>query len=216
MQWLKRILIAIGIILIGAGGFILYDVAYSKGETMGYTDGYGEGKTNGYTTGYTLGRTEGYGEGYDSGKGDGYEEGYVFGKTDGYEVGVEAGLGHGYTLKDPTYEQAIAFVQKDRTDRNRYVEDTYVCSHFARDLCNNAEKAGLRSAFVLLPYPEGGHAIIAFDTVDEGLVFFEPRTDERVRPVVGERYYQCIEPREGYYYEKPSIDDTILDILVAW
>ena len=241
MKWIKRISIATGIlILVGAGSLILYDVAYSGGETagyengysvghgagysagqeVGYEEGYSAGKTDDHNEGYALGRAAGYEEGYGSGKRDGYEEGYISGRTDGYDdgygLGIEAGLGHGYTLKDPTYKQAIAFLRKDRTDRNRYVEDTYVCSHFARDVCSNAEKAGLRCAFVLLPYPDGGHAIIAFDTIDEGVVFFEPRTDERVRPVVGKRYYQCIDPKEGYFYERPSQDDTILDISVVW
>jgi len=125
-------------------------------------------------------------------------------------------LGHGYTIKDPTYEQAVAFIREDRTDENRYVEDTYVCSHFARDVCNNAEQEGIRCAFVDMRYPDGGHSIIAFNTIDEGLVYFEAQNDERVRPVIGKRYYQCREAGPGYYYEPPSYDDTITDMLVIW
>jgi len=126
---------------------------------------------------------------------------------------------HGYTLRDPTYKEVITFLRQDKTDENEYVEDTYgvyVCSHFARDACNNAEEAGLRCAFVELRYLDGGHAIIAFNTIDEGLVYFDAITDERVRPVVGKRYYQCIEPEAGHYYEEPPHDDTIMDILVIW
>ena len=244
MKWIKRIFIVIGIlILVGAGSFVLYDAAYSGGETAGYENGYsvgheagystgqeagyeagyGSGKTDGYDEGYTSGRADGYETGYSSGKTDGYDEGYILGKTngydEGYEVGVEAGLGHGYTLRDPTYKEVITFLREDKTDKNKYIEDTYgvyVCSHFARDVDNNAEEAGLRCAFVELRYPEGGHAIIAFDTIDEGLAYFDAITDERVKPVVGKRYYQCVEPKPGYYYEKPAHDDTIMDILVIW
>ena len=236
----KYIFIVIGIlILVGAGSFFLYDVAYSGGETAGYANGYSTGHDAGYSTGqevgyekgyslgesdgYTSGRTDGYDEGYTSGRTDGYDEGYTSGRADGYdegyEVGVEAGSGHGYTLRNPTYKEVIAFLREDKTDRNEYIEDTYgvyVCSHFARDVGNNAEEAGLRCAFIELRYLDGGHAIIAFNTVDDGLIYFEPMSDERVRPVVGKRYYQCIEPRPGYYYEKPSFDDTIMDILVIW
>jgi hypothetical protein len=240
----KYIFIVIGIlILVGAGSFFLYDVAYSGGETAGYASGYSVGHDTGYSTGqeagyekgYSSGETDGYNEGYTSGKADGYDEGYTSGRTDGYdegytsgitdgydegyEVGIEAGLGHGYTLRDPTYRGVITFLREDKTDRNEYIEDTYgvyVCSHFARDVSNNAEEAGLRCAFVELRHLDGGHAIIAFNTIDEGLIYFEPMTDERVRPVVGKRYYQCIEPKPGYYYEKPSFDDTIMDILVIW
>ena len=233
MKWLKRIFISIIIlILVSVGSFVLYSVAYSEGETAGYENGYSvgqeagyevgysSGKTDGYNEGYPLGRADGYDEGYTLGKADGYDEGYILGKTDGYdegyEVGVEAGLGHGYTLRDPTYKEVITFLGQDKTDRNKYIEDLYVCSHFAREVCNNAEEEGLRCAFVELRYLEGGHAVIAFDTIDKGLVYFEPMTDEKVKPVIGKWYYLCIEPRPGYYYEKPLFDDTIMDILVIW
>ncbi len=240
MKWMKRIFISIGIlILVGVGSLAIYGVAYSKGETAGYEDGYDAGysigQEVGYEQGYSSGKTDGYNEGYPSGRADGYEEGYPSGKTDGYDegytvgvetgydegytVGIEAGLGHGYTLRDPTYQEVITFLRQDETDENEYIEDiygVYVCSHFARDVGNNAEEAGLRCAFVSLRYPDGGHAIIAFDTIDEGLVYFEPITDERARPVVGKQYYRCVEPKPGYYYEKPSYDDTIMDILVIW
>jgi len=212
MKWLKGIFIVIGIsILLGGGSFALYVLAYSEGETAGYENSYSVGHEAGYSSGEQDGYEEGHEEGYSSGSTDGYDI--------GYEVGVEAGLGHGYTLKDPTYEAVITFLGQDKTDANRYIEDDcgiYVCSHFARDVGNNAEEVGLRSAFVELRYSDGGHAIIAFDTIDEGLVYFDAQTDERVRPVIGKRYYQCIETKPGYYYTEPSYDDTIKDILVIW
>jgi len=65
-------------------------------------------------------------------------------------------------------------------------------------------------------FPDTGHAIIAFDTTDEGMVFFEPITDDRVRPVISKRYYRCVEPKPGYIYEAPSFNDTIVDIVVIW
>jgi len=205
----KSVFISIGIlVLIGTGGFFLYQVAYSQGETSGYIDGYNQGYAIGQEGGYSSGEAEGYHLGE--------QEGYLAGKADGYEEGVEAGLGHGYTLKDPTYEQAIKFIKEDKTDQNEFVEETYICSHFARDICNNAESEGLRCAYVGLIYPEGGHAIIAFNTTDEGLAYFDPQSDERVKAAVGKRFYQCIEPKPGYYYEEPSHDDTIMDILVIW
>jgi hypothetical protein len=198
---LRGFLIAIVILAVmGVGGFIVYNVAYARGEAVGYDTGY----TSGQDVGYSAGTQEGYDEGYDAGKADGYDE------------GVQAALGHGYTLRDPTYQEAVSFIEQDRTDENEYVEDIYVCSHFTRDVCNNAEGKGFRCAYVEIRYPDGGHAIVAFDTVDEELVYFDAITDERVRPVIGKRYYQCVEPKPGYYYEESSYDDTIMDILVIW
>jgi len=211
MKWIKRVFISIGIlVLVGAGSFVLYNVAYAIGDTAGYDNGYSAGQKigyssgnqDGYNEGYVLGKQEGYDEGYDLGKADGYE--------DGYEVGVEDGAGHGYTLRDPTYKEAVAFLRGDRTDRNKYDEDSYVCSHFARDVCNNAEAEGLRCAFVELRYSEGGHSIIAFDTIDEGLLFFEPQFDDKVKVVISKSYSQLND------YRNPLLDDIIMDILVIW
>jgi len=229
MKWLKRIFMSLGILgMICLGGYIVYNVAYAMGEATGHNKGYNagypigqkagyeEGYSLGKTDGYSLGKQDGYDEGYNSGKTDGYNEGYTLGIADGYEEGAEASLGHGYTSRDPTYGEAIIFLKEDKTDRNKHVEESYICSHFARDVCNNAEEEGFRCAFVEIRYSEGGHAIIAFDTIDEELAYFDPQTDEKVKPVIGKRYHRCIEPRPGYYYEKPSFDDTIMDILVIW
>jgi len=217
MKWLKRILITIGILaLLYFGGIFLYDTAYSKGEIAGYDKGYPVGEEIGYSSGKQDGYNSGKTEGYSLGKQDGYEEGFTSGEGEGYEEGVKASLGHGYTLTDPTYREVIAFLRKDKTDKHKYIEDSYVCSHFARDVCNNAETEELRCAFVELRYSDRGHSIVAFDTIDKGLVYFDAITDESVKPVVGKRYYQCIEPKPGYYYEEPLFDDTILDILVIW
>jgi len=88
--------------------------------------------------------------------------------------------------------QVTKFLKEDRIDKKNYKEGIYVCSHFARDVCNNAEAEGLRCAYVGLVFQEGGHAIIAFNTIDEGLVYFEPQSDEIVTPVIGKQYYKCM------------------------
>jgi hypothetical protein len=213
MKWLKGMLVSLIILaLVGFGNFVLYGIAYSEGEAAGYDGGYSAGEK----AGLSSSSQEDYEEGYTSGKQDGYTEGYDSGKADGYEEGAQDALGHGYTLIDPTYREATRFLRNDETDENEFIEDAYVCSHFARDVCNNAEAEGLRCAYIVLIYPDGGHAIIAFETIDEGLVYFDPQADERVKPVVGKRYYQCIEPKPGYYYEEPPYNDTIKDILVIW
>ncbi len=119
-------------------------------------------------------------------------------------------------LHNPTCEEALDFLESDKTDTHEYLEDEYVCSHFAADVNNNAEKQGIRCALVDVRFSGSSHAIIAFDTTDEGLVYFDPITDDRARPVIGKRYYLCVEPKPGYIYEKPSFNDTILDIVVIW
>jgi hypothetical protein len=221
MSWIKWVIVSLAIVVfIGAGSFVLYKVAYGWGDATGYDRGYETGQDVGYSegeqAGYNSGRDEGYRKGYDVG----YDQGETRGYDDGYDQGMEAGFGHGYTLRDPTYEEAVAFMEEDKTSDNEYDDSdygVYVCSHFARDVCNNAEAEGLRCAIVHLVFPDGaGHAIVAFDTIDEGLVYFESMTDERANPEVGKRYYKCVVPREGYYYLPPDYEDTIMDILVTW
>jgi hypothetical protein len=216
MNWLKWVLISLAIVaFVGAGGYLLYHVAYAIGDV----EGYGRGYTTGQETGYSAGEQDGHDQGYDQGKAEGYAQGKTEGYDEGYNEGIEAGAGHGYTLRDPTYEEAVAFLQKDKTSDNEYDDSdygVYVCSHFARDVCNNAEAEGLRCAIVHLISPDSGHAIVAFDTIDEGLVYFEAMTDDRANPELGKHYYKCIEAGEGYYYPKPDYDDTIMDILVTW
>jgi uncharacterized protein YxeA len=193
----KRIFILIAILVVVClSSFVAYSIAYAVGNGAGYDKGYSAGKDIGYSSGRTYG--------------------YNSGKTDSYQEGVQAGLGYGYTIKDQNYDQALAFIKEDKTDENKYAEPTDVCAHFARDVCNNAEKKGIRCAFVEIHHPDSAHSIVAFNTIDKGLVYFEPQTDTIARPVIGMRFYQCVEPKPGYHNVAPSYDDTITDILVIW
>ena len=124
--------------------------------------------------------------------------------------------GHGYTIKDPTYTEMMRFLRADGTDKAEYIEGEYVCRHFAADLCNRAEEEGIRCAFVLIAYPDGGHTIVAFNTLDKGLIYIEPQYDDLVRVETGKRFYECIVPKAGHYYEQPGFDDTIEEVLVIW
>jgi hypothetical protein len=137
--------------------------------------------------------------------------GYVRGRGDGYQSGVIAGAGSGYNLRDPTYDEVRQFLAQDRTDANKYVEGEYVCSDFAADVNTSAEAQGLRCALVEIKYPEGsGHAVVAFQTVDRGLVFIEPQYDEEVTIELGRSYAELND------YKKPSFDDTVIRYLVIW
>jgi len=137
--------------------------------------------------------------------------GYVRGRGDGYQSGVIAGAGSGYNLRDPAYHEVKQFLAQDRTDANQYVEGEYVCSDFAAYVNTNAEAQGLRCALVEIKYPEGsGHAVVAFQTVDRGLVFIEPQYDEEVAIELGRSYAELND------YKKPSFDDTVIRYLVIW
>jgi hypothetical protein len=103
-------------------------------------------------------------------------------------------------IKNPTFKEVKDFILKDPTNRNQFIPNKYECRHFATDVNNNADKVGIRCAFVLLCYSDGQHAVVGFDTTDRGMVYIEPQTDAAIEPVVG-----------GYYQGQ-----EIIEILVGW
>jgi len=125
--------------------------------------------------------------------------------------------GYGYVLRDPTYREMSDFLARDETSEREYIEEEYACVDFAADVKANVAKEGIRCAYVIIEYRGGGgHAIVAFDTTDEGLVFIEPQFDWEVGLEIGRPYYQCVKPPPGRYMATPDDDDTITRFIVIW
>lgn len=114
-----------------------------------------------------------------------------------------------FNISDPTYNEAIRFIQLDQTNQNIYTEN-YTCENFAADFKNNAFKDGLRCGYVAVNFPEGGHAIVCFNTTDHGLIFVEPQYDQIVTLIVGGHYCQLNN------FELPDWDDTIVRFIIIW
>ena len=77
------------------------------------------------------------------------------------------------TATNPTWANLQNFILSDKTDQNKYVTGTYTCGDYARDVYDNAEKSGIRAAFVAVEFSDGWHACDAFQTSDRGLVFID-------------------------------------------
>jgi len=103
-------------------------------------------------------------------------------------------------LENPTFDEMRTFLLDDLTSRNEFILNEYECRHFATEVNNNAEAAGIRCAFILLCYRVGQHAVVAFETTDRGLVYIEPQTDAAIHPLVG-----------GIYQGQ-----EIIEILICW
>ena len=121
-----------------------------------------------------------------------------------------------YDLHNPTYSEVTSFLAKDKTNSNTYSLSSYTCAYFSKDVNNNAESKGIRCAYVELSFPGIGHAIVAFETTDKGLVYFEPQYDARANIELGKKFYTCLANRPGYRWVAPSYDDTIEDIVQFW
>ena len=213
MSGLKEISIAIARIILGMvvlieGLTVLIFIDYTS--TMGgvydkevaaaYEDSY----DNGYAQAYDVGYQEAYGEAYDKGYDKGYEIGLATGSKEGVATRIELG--------NPTYKEMKEFLAGDETDSNSYVVDEYVSFDFAVELNNNAEANGIRAAYVAIFSKEWGHGMVAFETIDKGLILIEPQSDKEVKLVTGEPYpwysIVAISPL-GYF-------NPIVEIQIIW
>ena len=100
-----------------------------------------------------------------------------------------------YIMRDPSYSEALDFVLTDNTNEIKtYDELYYNCVHFSRDVNNHAEKQGIRCAYVEISLNNSlPHAIIAFNTTDAGIIYFEPQTDDIVNLEIGKDYWKyCV------------------------
>ena len=125
--------------------------------------------------------------------------------------------GYGYVLRDPSYQEMKAFLTQDETSEQEYLRNEYICVDFAANVKANAAEEGIRCAYVVIEYlGTNGHAIVAFDTTDRGLVYIEPQFDWDVELEIGRRYYECVVPPPGQYMVEPDYDDTIARIVAIW
>jgi hypothetical protein len=172
-----------------------YNIGNEEGLTEGYESGYNDGKEYGWDSGWTSGNQQGaetgYKTGYTEGQETGYVEGYSEGETTGYDTGYLEGftIGFqetGYQTRDPTYSEMKTFLRRDKTDENRYVPITYDCDDFAADVKKNAYNQGIRCFLVLMEFKGGsGHAVVSFNTKDQGMIFIEPQSDEVITVKLG-------------------------------
>lgn len=77
--------------------------------------------------------------------------------------------------KDVSFAELKSFILRDNTDEAAYIERVRKCTDFAETLHNNAERAGIRAAFVGIYFvdEEIGHALNVFCTTDSGLVYVD-------------------------------------------
>ena len=208
MRLWKSVLVSVLIVAL-AGNVYFWNWQYATGIRSSYDSGFLRGYDEGNQTGYQIGYSDGYEKGNSSGYQLGFLDGNETGFADGYIQGVEDGAGRGYTIRDPTYNEAIAFADSDTTDENEYSE-IYTCHDFTADFKNNAFEAGYRCGYTAIEFPVHAHAIVCFNTVDDGLMFIEPQSDDIMTLTIGEPYW------DRTIYEPPEYDDTIVSFDIIW
>jgi hypothetical protein len=151
-------------------------------------------------------------------EGNTYTTGLQIGKEIGYQSGYQAALDSiekqkaaEIKLHDPTYREMKDFLVRDTTNKLPYVQNQRICTDFATEVDNNAKKQGINCAIVYILYGETGHSIVAFNTVDKGLIFIEPQFDDEVTLPIGKSYSQ-----NNRYVKQDAVDDTIIRYMIAW
>ena len=213
MSGLKEITIAIarialGIVVLIEGLTALVFINYTSNIGSIYSDkieaAYEDNYNKGYAQTYGVGYQEAHSEAYDKGYNKGHEIGLETGSTEGASTRVE--------LYNPTHKEMREFLTRDKTDSNPFVTGGYVCSDFAAEVNNNAEASGIQVAYVRIRSKKWGHVIIAFETIDRGLIFIEPQSDREVKLVIGEPFpwysVGAISPLSSY--------DPIVKIQIIW
>ncbi|MFC2010486.1 hypothetical protein ACFLVU_00390 [Chloroflexota bacterium] len=203
---LGRVFVAL---LVMAGALIVLDVLIFVSAT---SSTFHEKVADAYDESYIEGFTETYKVGYEEARDEAYNKGYI----KGYETSLlresEEHLNGLVELRNPTYQELREFLAADDTDSNVFFSGEYVCFNFAAELNNKAETNGIRAAYVRIRSSEWAHAVVAFETVDRGLVFIEPQSDTEVDVVIGSNYPWW---RVGATSPLRSSDD-ILEIQLFW
>lgn len=83
-----------------------------------------------------------------------------------------------------TWMELASFLTSDPTNlsaNNKFNTDYYTCLDFSIDLVENANKENIKAWIVGVNFynESEGHAFVAFETTDLGVVYIEPQTDHR-------------------------------------
>jgi len=159
---------------------------------------------------------EGYAQGYEDGLGAGNQAGYQEGSKVGYTKSSEGDHASSnetgfYFLYNPTYAEVKAILAEREQTLTEGEKDS------AKKIHDYAEANGIRSAYVRCPIAREAregmvyiYELVAFETVDKGLIIIEPWTHKEVSVEVGKRYSELNgRPTKPY-------DDTITKITIVW
>lgn len=81
--------------------------------------------------------------------------------------------------KPVTWLDLNIFLSNDHTNWNNYIPGKYTCVNYAEDLVAAAHKANIDAWIVAVEFYRDavGHAFVAFQTTDKGVVWIEPQSD---------------------------------------
>lgn len=154
--------------------------------------------------GFEEGRTQGYEIGFREGGKAGYQEGAKIGYARSRDKDI-SNFGEGfYFTYNPTYDEVREILAESKKtsamEINYYAEANGIRTAYVQ--CQIAREAAERMVYI--------YQLVAFETVDNGLIIIEPRSHKEVRVEVGKSYSEL----NGFL--TPPYDDTITKITIVW
>ncbi|MFC1948997.1 hypothetical protein ACFLW0_02355 [Chloroflexota bacterium] len=193
---MKGLIITLGIILafigagIGGSAYIYIDLnnSIAAADSSGYEEGY----------------TQGYFQGQKDGSETGYQEGTMVGYAEGGGESSGANITGAYFIYNPTYSEMLDILGQDEMNTAKEIHDYAVVN-------------GVRVAYVRCPIArearEGRvylYQLVAFETVDRGLIIIEPKSHREVKVEVGKSYSELND------FPSPDYDDTVTKMTIVW
>jgi len=183
------------------------DEGNAAGDAAGAAEGSAAGSQEGIVAGGNAGEEDGSDDGLQDGiidgsskgKAEGYEAGKNKGTDAGYEDGFAQGIGAGYLIRNPTYNEAVEFLMKTTAVN-------------AAEINTEAEARGIRTGYVGFETADldtGYYELVAFETIDKGLLYFTSVNHVQVKLELGKRYSTL----NGF--ASPT-NDTITKITIIW
>ena len=156
-------------------------------------------------SGVEEGRTEGHQAGFQRGSAAGYQEGSKLSYARSQRVSTTSGSETGFYFSyNPTYDEVLElFAETGKSS--------------AWEIHDYAEAHGMRTAYVRVqiarPATVGKvwvYRLVAFDTIDQGLLIFEPWSHDAIQLEIGEPF------REINGFQPAPYDDEITKVTVIW
>ena len=155
------------------------------------------GFEQGYSQGYLLGLQEGSEFGYQEGSQVGYQKSH----RGDYDSSYGAGF---YFIYNPTHDELQGILADTETGSAQEMHDYATANglRVAYVRCQIARKAAEGMVYI--------YQLVAFETVDKGLIVIEPWSHKEVKVEVGKRYSEL-----NGFPTRPY-DDTITKITTVW
>ena len=209
VSWVVAIGRAVLSVIVLAGGVVALDIVIYLNSA---NSTYNERVAAAFKDAYDYGYAQTFDVAYQEARNQAFDKGY----SKGFEISQQSSsvrpVSRLVKTHNPTYKELMSFLASDNTDAHPYIDGQYVCFDFAADLNNNADAAGVQAAYVRLRSTDWGHAVVAFNTVDRGLVFIEPQSDAEVKLVIGQPYpWRQVKATSPF-----SASDEILEIELIW